>query len=40
MIYIKELCPPVKLSGRSSLKVTFDYNIELVDKIKQYYPAI
>ena len=39
MIYIKESIP-WKLSGTSSLLISFDYNPELVEAIKQFYPAV
>lgn len=34
MIYISEISPPSKISGVSSLAVTFDFNQEVVDTLK------
>lgn len=34
MIYISEISPPSKISGISSLAVTFDFNQEVVDALK------
>jgi len=39
MIYIKEIIPR-KLSGTTSLSVSFDYNEELINIIKTFYPAV
>lgn len=39
MITIQEITP-VKLSGLSSFKVTFNYNPEIVDVIKTFTPAV
>lgn len=39
MIEIKEITP-IKLSGLSSLKVSFPYNPEIVEVIKQFQPAV
>lgn len=40
MIEIKEISPPQKLSGRSSLLVTFDYNENIVNTVKTFSPAV
>lgn len=34
MITVKEISPPIKVSGLSSLMVFFDYKPEIVDALK------
>ena len=40
MIEISELRPPKKLSGLSSLEVSFPYSPEAVEAVKRFEPAI
>lgn len=40
MILITELRPPRKLSGLSSLEVSFPYSAEAVAAVKAFEPAV
>lgn len=40
MIVVRELRPPKKLSGLSSLEVSFPYSPEAVAAIKAFEPAV
>lgn len=39
MITIKELLPPKKVSGLTSLELSFQYNPEIINIVKSFSPA-
>lgn len=40
MITVRELRPPKRLSGLSSLEVSFPYSVQAVEAVKAFEPAI